>query len=306
MNYEQLKWEITTTGNKVELLENHVEIEELYGGFGQGQRILTVPQIAKLHVDDPENKKEIQTKIKRINELINNNINNFIDNIDIIDLNNFEIDLSFFTNKNIYSQAQIGNSKKLYILSLSGYCKLFNLFRNKNVNDKKEVLEKYFKEDDTDIYNIVYKEIEFRNKLEHSLTIILINILKTAWNIDDYTLNKIIENKEYLPSHQYAICNGKYQIDFFWEKFKIIVEFDENRHKYNRDKDNNRMNEIIQYLSLKDGDCGYNEDGILVNQFDYPINVDNCEYTILRISEDNENGINEVAGCVLGKIFSVC
>lgn len=69
----QVKWEITT-GSKIKLLDKQIEIEELYGGFGQGQRILTVPQIAKLHVDNPEDKNELKTKIKRINDLINNNI----------------------------------------------------------------------------------------------------------------------------------------------------------------------------------------------------------------------------------------
>lgn len=33
-NSYQVKWEITT-GSKVKLLDKQIEIEELYGGFGQ-------------------------------------------------------------------------------------------------------------------------------------------------------------------------------------------------------------------------------------------------------------------------------
>ncbi|WP_125154504.1 hypothetical protein [Clostridium rectalis] len=71
---EQLKWDIVCTGNEVEISDIPIKIKELYGGFGQGQKILTVPQIAKLHCDNPNDKKDITKKVARINELINNNI----------------------------------------------------------------------------------------------------------------------------------------------------------------------------------------------------------------------------------------
>ena len=135
MKGEQIKWEITTTGNKVQLLENHVEIEELYGGFGQGQRILTVPQIAKLHVDNPNDKKQVQEKIKEINRNINNNIilpsgeSYFEFGIDIIDLKQVNENHLFSELKKakIYTQSQIGNANNLYILSEQGYSLLINL-----------------------------------------------------------------------------------------------------------------------------------------------------------------------------------
>jgi hypothetical protein len=159
MNGEQLKWEITTTGNKVELLENHVEIEELYGGFGQGQRILTVPQIAKLHVNNPDDKKEVQTKVKRINELINNNIilpsgeEYFEFGIDIIDLKSEDVlndhgkdCLKALISNKIYSQNSVNRSVNIYILSEQGYSLLINLMDDsKSKIVYKNVIRDYFK-----------------------------------------------------------------------------------------------------------------------------------------------------------------
>lgn len=51
-----------------------------------------MPEVAKLHCDDPDDKKQVKSKIKRINELINSNIildsgdKYFEFGIDIIDL----------------------------------------------------------------------------------------------------------------------------------------------------------------------------------------------------------------------------
>ncbi|WP_061330276.1 hypothetical protein [Clostridium botulinum] len=113
---EQLKWDIVCTGNEVEISDTTVKIKELYGGFGQGQKILTVPQIAKLHCDNPNDKKDITKKIARINELINNNIENFIDKEDIIDLKKHVSICKRLKKQGVYTQAQISNANNIYIL----------------------------------------------------------------------------------------------------------------------------------------------------------------------------------------------
>lgn len=150
----QMKWEITCSENKVALLDTHVEIKELYGGFGQGQKILTIPQIAMLHVDNPADKKSVQEKIKRINELINKNIklddgtDYFEFGIDIIDLKqDVSTDLfSMLKKQGIYTQSQIGNATNLFILSEQGYSLLINLMtdtRSKVIY--KQVIRDYFR-----------------------------------------------------------------------------------------------------------------------------------------------------------------
>lgn len=165
---EQLKWEIVCTGNEIEISDTTVKIKELYGGFGQGQKILTVPQIAKLHCDNPNDKKEITKKIARINELINNNIildsgdKYFEFGIDIIDLKQDVSNVMFSNLKKakIYTQAQIGNAKNLYILSEQGYSLLINLMKDtKSKIIYKKVIRDYFRmkelilsKDDTEQY----------------------------------------------------------------------------------------------------------------------------------------------------------
>lgn len=148
------------------------------------------------------------------------------------------------------------------------------------------------------------KEIEFKNSFEKKINIILENALKSAWNIDKTELKNIIANKEHLPIHQYPVCNNKYKIDFFFDRFKIIVEFDETRHQYQKEEDTQRMDEIIQYLSLRDGDCGLDEQGILRDSEDEIVNVENCDYMIVGINENDLDAVDKLIGLVIGNIFS--
>lgn len=156
-NFQQLKWDITT-GNEVTIPEIGIKIKELYGGFGQGQKILTVPQIAKLHVDNPENKEEVRMKAKRINELINNNIvlssgdTYFEFGIDIIDLKSVDVSndhkkvIKNLIKDKIYTQNSVNRAKNLYIISEQGYSLLINLMndtRSKIIY--KKVIRDYFR-----------------------------------------------------------------------------------------------------------------------------------------------------------------
>lgn len=303
---EQLKWDITCTGNEVMISDTTLKIKEIYGGFGMGMRILTIPQIALLHVDNPNNKEEVKLKIKRINELIKSNIYSFINKEDIINLKDYDINFEKLKQFDIYNQAQIGNAKNLYILSSKGYSKLYNTMRIKNNTLKNKVLKEYF--DCELIYDdsVIYKEINFKNTYEKRISIILENVFKTAWNVDIVTLKNMIKNKHHIPKHQYSVCNNKYLIDFYFEKFKIIVEFDENRHKYQKEEDEKRLNEIVQFLSIQDGDCGLDENGILCDTEGDPVTYKNCDYYIIRIKEDDEQGIDKLIGLVMGGIFSWC
>ncbi|EDS77063.1 hypothetical protein CBC_A1688 [Clostridium botulinum C str. Eklund] len=156
-SFQQLKWDITT-GNEVTIPEIGIKIKELYGGFGQGQKILTVPQIAKLHVDNPENKEEVRAKAKRINELINNNIvlpsgdTYFEFGIDIIDLKSVDVSndhkkaIKNLIKDKIYTQNSVNRAKNLYVISEQGYSLLINLMndtRSKIIY--KKVIRDYFR-----------------------------------------------------------------------------------------------------------------------------------------------------------------
>lgn len=302
---EQLKWDIICTGNEVIVSDTNIKIQELYGGFGQGQKMLTVQQIALLHVDNPNDKDEVKKKVSRINELINENINNFIYEVDIYDIKGDIYNINKLLEFKICSQNSINRANNVYILSAIGYCKLYNVMRNKDNRLKEKILELYFECGFVYNDNIICKEISFKNDYERKINIILKNALISAWNINKEILENIIDNKQHIPQHQYSVCNGKYQIDFFFKELKIIVEFDELWHKNYITEDVQRMNEIIQFLSLQDGDCGLDEQGILRDCNDEIIDSSNCDYIIVRINENDELGIEKVIGLIVGKIFSL-
>jgi len=95
-----------------------------------------------------------KTKVKRINELINNNIvledgsEYFEFGIDIIDLKQ-DVSNDMFSDlisSGIYTKAQIGNAKNVYILSEQGYSLLINLMADtKSKVIYKAVIRDYFK-----------------------------------------------------------------------------------------------------------------------------------------------------------------
>lgn len=156
--FEQLKWDITCTGNEVMITDTTIKIQEIYGGFGQGQKILTVQQIALLHVDDPSNKDEVTKKVTRINELINKNIildsgdQYFEFGIDIIDLKSDHVSnedgkvIKSLIKSKIYTQNSVNRATNLFILSEQGYSLLINLMTDtKSKVVYKRVIRDYFR-----------------------------------------------------------------------------------------------------------------------------------------------------------------
>ena len=53
---------------------------------------------------------------------------------------------------------------------------------------------------------------------------------------------------------QYPIDNGKYRLDFYLEDI-LIVEYDEEYHKWQKEKDNDRIEYCREWLALNTGDC---------------------------------------------------
>ena len=98
---------------------NGKEINKVYGGFGEDSIITTVKDIAIVH----------EVEVKHINELINNNIKRFKENVDYIDLKNVVGDNDYISllESLSYSKMQISKSKNIYILSERGYGKLIKI-----------------------------------------------------------------------------------------------------------------------------------------------------------------------------------
>ena len=106
------------------------EIPVIEGGFGEGEKVVLAKTIAEIHEVD----------LKRINELINENIDEFEEYIDILDLKN-SVDTTDPLLELGFTKQSIANSKNIYILSEQGYFTLVSLMRT----DKAKELRKKFR-----------------------------------------------------------------------------------------------------------------------------------------------------------------
>ena len=105
------------------------------GGFGDGQRILTTKQIAKIH--NMENGK--------VNELINNNLSEFEEGVDILEIKAFLKEDTQLSTIMDYTIDAINASKNIYILSEQGYMALVGLMRTDRAREiRKEIRRTYF------------------------------------------------------------------------------------------------------------------------------------------------------------------
>ena len=114
---------------------NGMKFHEIEGGFGEGKKSMLAKEIAIIH----------GRKLKKINELINNNRIRFKDNIDIIDLNKEEFAV-FLKDRGIYTQNSINASNNIYLLSERGYSKLLKIMKDDLAWKKyDELVDNYFK-----------------------------------------------------------------------------------------------------------------------------------------------------------------
>lgn len=206
--------------NKLKLGEDvcvlGVNISVIDGVFKGGGKSILIKDISFIH----------DIKIKYINELINNNRYEFEDEVDIIDLKK-----SMVTNhpllKRIFTKTQISNYNNIYVLSEQGYIKLYYLFKNKNEEIFKGVMEDYFKSD--------VKVIGFAHNKESRFVEMLKDIL----------LEMGIES---IP--QYNVLGSR--IDLYIPILKIAIEYDEDDHnKYTYDNHEGRQIKIEKELGCK-------------------------------------------------------
>lgn len=95
-----------------------MKFHDIEGGFGEGKKAMLVKEIANIH----------GRELKAINQNINNNIERFRKNIDIIDLKNghFKLPLQELG----LSNRDISISKNIYLLSERGYSKLLKILED--------------------------------------------------------------------------------------------------------------------------------------------------------------------------------
>lgn len=112
-----------------------VEIPVVYGGFGEGQKVILAREVAKIH----------GVEMKFVTQLINNNIDEFEEGIDILDLKNSVGQTNSLLELG-FSKQSISNSKNIYLLSEQGYMLLVGFMKsNKAKEIRKQLRREYFK-----------------------------------------------------------------------------------------------------------------------------------------------------------------
>lgn len=110
------------------------EFIAIEGGFGEDKKAMTVKDIAGIH----------ETTVKRINEVINNNSQRFIDGVDIIDLKN-KVVLNDLVEEFGFDAHSVRMSKNIYILSERGYAKLLKILEDDTAWEiYDELVDNYF------------------------------------------------------------------------------------------------------------------------------------------------------------------
>lgn len=111
-----------------------MNIPVVEGGFGEGQKCMLAKTIAEVHCEEP----------RRINEIIKRNIDEFEVGVDIIDLKQIA-DCDVFLQDSLFTKAQWGNAKNIYLLSEQGYMLLVGFMQTDKAKEiRKQLRRDYF------------------------------------------------------------------------------------------------------------------------------------------------------------------
>lgn len=109
------------------------EFTGIEGGFGEGKKAMLVKDIAEIHTKE----------VKEINRLINNNIDRFKKDIDLIDLK--QVISNHLFSEYGFTKAQWGNANNIYLLSERGYSKLLKILEDDKAWEVyEELVDNYF------------------------------------------------------------------------------------------------------------------------------------------------------------------
>lgn len=106
------------------------QVPVIEGGFGIWQKVVLAKTVAEIH----------DMKVKEVNKLINNNLDEFEFGIDILDLKTGDYKEPVL-GSGLLTKAEYGNSKNIYLLSEQGYMALVSLMKT----DKAKELRKRFR-----------------------------------------------------------------------------------------------------------------------------------------------------------------
>ena len=112
-----------------------IEIPVIEGGFGEDEKVVLAKTVAEIH----------DMELKKVNELIKNNTDEFEAGIDIIDLKYNEAFAVVAKDSGIYTQNALNASQNIYLLSEQGYMALVGLMKTEKAKElRKKFRREYF------------------------------------------------------------------------------------------------------------------------------------------------------------------
>lgn len=111
------------------------EIPVITGGFSDGQKVVLAKTIAEVH----------EMKMDKINELINNHLDEFEDGVDLLNLKGNETFETLAKGNGIYTQNALNKAKYIYLLSEQGYMLLVGFMKTEKAKEiRKQLRREYF------------------------------------------------------------------------------------------------------------------------------------------------------------------
>ena len=111
-----------------------IDIPIVEGGFGENQKVILAKTIAEIH----------NQPLKKINQLIKDNIEEFEIGVDLLDLKSGYLESTEFL-KGIMNKQSISNSTNIYLLSEQGYMLLVGFMKTEKAKEiRKNLRREYF------------------------------------------------------------------------------------------------------------------------------------------------------------------
>lgn len=207
------------TNGKVVTKEGR-EFTRLMCGFGENKPMFTIWQAGEL----------LGQETRVINGNFERNRAEFEIGVDFIDLKSLNtqnvktkpIDVTGFLKDVGYSQNKLNATKKWLVFSFSGLMKICYISERIISEDMQKIINEYFYIDKSYFVKVCRKEMVFGNMLE--------SVFKDIFDVE----------KQYF-------CDD-FMIDFYLPQIKLAVEYDEDYHKHQLEKDKNREKKVRSKL----------------------------------------------------------
>lgn len=267
-----------------------IEIPIIAGGFGEGKRCILAKDIAKIH----------GVQISEINRKIKDNLDEFEEGIDILELLGMEnlhtqtlLDLGF-TQDSINSTK--GKNGKIYLLSESGYMTLCMFMRTKIAKEKRQ----QFKREYFAMREVISSQEQLRNKLLLQLfsndEVIVANAHKQLIELETKPLLEKIETIEPLADKYniYLDVDGLTDVATFSKNLGVKGMGRNNMYEFLKDN-NYLMNDnspyqryIDQGIFLVKPSGHHIVNGETIQDFKSYITKKGVDYLINKLKEDGK------------------